>query len=1136
MNNKNPNVDERVKDQKDRIALVGRLTIWMKDIRSDRPPSSIWRTTDPQLRERAGLIYRMLGFIVCAIVIYLIAFNVFDNTLSQAWQWVFFYLSYLLFLEVVRVKWKEQFHKSIFRALRIIINIVAITWLISLSPQATSATSLFFVIPIFAAIVYFPNSKRWVAGTYILSIVGIILGGLFLYRDIPMSLTQIFFTIIALSALGFAFYWLDQNVFVGSDLINSVAIPLHQTLELQDLLTKIAELAKKFTQAQRVLVIIVDSKTKDYIGHNSIGFGLKEGFSIEDVARKCSVLTTGHPFNCPDMEAYYNNKDIYSIFFTCKPQSVSAAPLFNREGTVIGVISVAHDQPDQFDNTAKDILLGFSYLVSSAVENSLIHRQVKIREIRSRSVTRIFARARNEREIFSLLLQETKIIFPNASSCILHRFDGNAGGEQNTEKDGVLVPWIWESDDYDTPPAKFNYDYGLAGKALKIREPIIANDVSQHPWFVKLDTEEEIKSMLVCPLFDPNTEVDYGTLSINSNKLGTFSPEDELAALSLTNQASLVIAKIREFEEWQRQGGILRRILNEVRYFNLGTSDEVLCCQITDLAIKLLEFKMARIRLLTVGGNELVTVALSGLPEKDSKNLIGHRMPYSALEPFFNDEYQEGRSYIIPHGNSLWKNVVDKYFYIPHNQHNKHTGWKAYNAILTPLIGPSGQMLGILTMDLPKDGSYPTSYSIEQIDLFANIAAWVIELSRYQSRLTDQQNRTKSFIDTISEELARGHDFQTLGEVVVQVGSKLISAEGCNLFMVREKEIELSHSSYLADTDYIGRRKPISTEPKHGLTSLVAAMGESLMSNNEEYKSHPNWGGQKSHLKYLSSKKCESLLLVPIKNKNKNIIGVLALENKKNRYGLIDFDDQDRFRLTTLACEVGEALERIGRYEAIKKWERKGLEDDLHFLINWYRFGVLAPIEQLKDAVDRNAFDHAKQILPELLLNARNSVNELKALHTMIINDCLEAKNLQEGLLRLIDAWRKRVIPKYDKDIPMKIILDCPENIDLETPLRNTIIRIASEALSNAIFHSGIIDNPKIRIKIESKYQNKKYVLKITDNGVGKGTFQEGVGIDRMKQLKKQVNSWGGIRANLNIKSKPGKGTQVIFDAKYLNS
>ena len=156
---------------------------------------------------------------------------------------------------------------------------------------------------------------------------------------------------------------------VGSDLINHFAIPLHQTLELQELIKKIVELANNFTKAQRAMGIIIDAKTKSYLGHASIGFSLKGGDSIEDVARKCSVLATGQPFSCSDMNAYYNDKDIYSKFFTCKPQSINAASL-NREGVVIGVISVAHDRPNQFDATSKELLSGFSYLASSAVKTA----------------------------------------------------------------------------------------------------------------------------------------------------------------------------------------------------------------------------------------------------------------------------------------------------------------------------------------------------------------------------------------------------------------------------------------------------------------------------------------------------------------------------------------------------------------------------------------------------------------------------------------------------------------------------------------------------------------------------------------------------------------------------------------------
>ena len=92
--------------------------------------------------------------------------------------------------------------------------------------------------------------------------------------------------------------------------------------------------------------------------------------------------------------------------------------------------------------------------------------------------------------------------------------------------------------------------------ALKLKEPVVANDVAQHPWYINIDGEDNIKSILVCPLFDPISETDYGTISICCNEIDAFSPDDEMAILSLANQTSLVITKFREFEEWKRQGGI----------------------------------------------------------------------------------------------------------------------------------------------------------------------------------------------------------------------------------------------------------------------------------------------------------------------------------------------------------------------------------------------------------------------------------------------------------------------------------------------------------------------------------------------------------------------------------------------------
>lgn len=1107
---------------------------WLKDFASERLPASLLRTSDPRLRERAGQIYRGLGFILCFIVGYLIVFEFFSLSFKLVIIWIIVYLVYLLVLEIIRFRKKDFFDQPSFRLIRIVLNILFITWLLALPSNAKSIIGLFYTIPIFALIVYFPNdkSKHIAVGLFVtacLLFAEIAIGG-----DAPLTFWQFIFNIAVLILFSYLFIWFQNNIVFGTDVISQISEHLYTTLDIDKLSDYIVRTSKKLAHADRSMIIIVDPDQKTYIKHAEIGFELKDGCTIEDVARKCYVINSGDSFDCQDMTAYYNDTDIYSTFFKCKPQSVIAVPLMNSDRMVVGVLNVASDKPNQFDSPTKDLILGFSSIASNAAENSIRYRQLRLTEIKGRSLDAKFARARDPQEIFNLILQEIKAQYPKIN-CVIHKLENRI--LKKTEN-VVLTPVLWDADIYqesDIVPSSFKYGTGLTGYALKHREPILANDVEKDPRYLKREEDKNIKSLLVCPLYDPNGEESYGVINLFSDTVGSFSTSDEFIVTSLAHQASLALSRMKAFEKWQEQGGILRKILNEVRYFDFGTFDEVFCRQLAEAATKLLGYKIARIRLLDVKSDELVTVAFSAPDDHPVSEYMGHRMPMSALEPFIVNQYEYERSYIIPHDDKRWREVADKYFYIPvsNKKIKGNNKWRPYDAIITPLINSGGKMIGLLTLDLPKNGTYPDRQSLEPISIFANVAAWAIQLSQYQRSLADQRNRTKSFIETISSELAQGHDIQTLGEVVVQICEKFINVEGCNLYIVKENEVVLTHSSYLSNTDYMGRHKPICSKPRCGLTGWVADRGKPLIYNNQEYISDPAWAGEKGHLEYLNSKKCESVLIVPVKGKADHVMGVITLENKKSPIGLGAFDNNDKQRLENIADQFSRAMERIGRYEAIKKWENRGLEDDLHFLVTWYRFGVVANIEQLQDVIENEDILKAKQLLPELLQNAQASVNELKALHTIIINDCLEAKNLKESLERLINAWRKRVSPLYPENLPMNIQLNCPDNPIMDVGLQNIFTRFASEALSNAISHSGIISDPNIKIEVNLHITSSKSTLTVSDNGAGIKVYREGLGFLKIKELAQKVNTFGQFKADTKVgSSKFGKGTQVEFSIR----
>ncbi len=259
------------------------------------------------------------------------------------------------------------------------------------------------------------------------------------------------------------------------------------------------------------------------------------------------------------------------------------------------------------------------------------------------------------------------------------------------------------------------------------------------------------------------------------------------------------------------------------------------------------------------------------------------------------------------------------------------------------------------------------------------------------------------------------------------------------------------------------------------------------------------------------------------------MIGVISLENKLTLNGQKDFDQEDKERLISLANEFARALETIGLYEDIKEWERIGLADDLHDLINWYHSGVIMWIEALEEWLVRNEYQKAKQLVPELRQHALTTVLELKALHTNMLTKPLEAGSLKQALEQTMNLWTQRAIPKYSG--VLNISLECPDDLVIPVKIRNTLVRIASLAFSNAIRHSGIIEDPGVSVQVNVQQRNNEIILEVIDNGKGIDLpkTQGGYGLDRMRQLSGKINNWGNTTSDFKIKTKIGMGTKVIL-------
>lgn len=1087
---------------------------------------------DQRFAEPVRYFVRYSGIVLLFFVIYLVTFENFNGQEhNRVIIWGMFYSAYMILLEIFRKQSTELYETSWFRGVRIGANFIAISSLFIIAPAERYLLVFAYFIPILATLVYF-SEKKWLKFVVpLLSIIVIYLSGYLTFFGLRLGSVEFLVYAFLIVSISILFEYFRRRVYQVSNQITTMAEGLHHTLDLQKLLTDILSKAVGITQAQRGLIIIINPRTKRYIGHVLFNFNLKMGYSIENLAKKCFVLVHGKAFDSPDLTETFNDKTVYNKFFEAQPRSVLAEPLYNRAGQIMGVINVAHNNPGGFEKLSKARLKEFSLQVSNSIENCIEHREVILRESRNKEAGEKFVSADTEDEVIHTLLEEAHQQISHAEKLTLHQYyplDDSLTPVYTLSLDSTPRLFTWLGPKLKKTDPDLRLGYGIAGHALELRDTILVNDVEHHPWFVKLSPQEDIKSLLVAPLFDPDEGELYGTLSLESSKIPAFNLDDESALTYLSTEASKAIAKIRDFQAWREQGGALRKILEQISSFDMDASEETICKQITDAAARLLGFKIARIRIRTKE-DELQTIAITGITERTKKKLVMN-LPMRELDPFLKPAFKAESSYLIKRDTPNWNKFVDEYFFKPRRNTRAKSRWDIYDALITPLLDSSGRSIGILTLDLPNNGTEPNKQLLELIGVFANFASWVIELSRSRRRLEDQRRRAQSFIDTISQELAKCRDIPAISEVVVQAGAKLLSAEGCSLYLVRGNDIELTHSNYLADIGYIGRRKPISDKPGAGLTSWVVVTGETLRFNGDSFKQHSAWAGEEDHLKYLNSGICRSLILTPIKDKDEHVIGALTLENKKSVAGSKDFDEDDETRLKRLAGEFARALEVIGLYQDIKEYERTGLAEDIHDLINWHHSGIVSWIEALEPWFEINDYEKVRELVKQLRQHALTFVQELKALHTNFLDKSLEAPTFKQALEETLSVWTNRTTPKYDKRL-LRITFDCPEDLEVPIKIRNTIIRFASLAFSNALQHSGIIEDPKIEIKLKVRQDYGGLTLAIIDTGRGfdRENNPRGFGMDTMRQLEEKINRWGEMKARYQIVTNPNAGTKVLL-------
>jgi len=190
--------------------------------------------------------------------------------------------------------------------------------------------------------------------------------------------------------------------------------------------------------------------------------------------------------------------------------------------------------------------------------------------------------------------------------------------------------------------------------------------------------------------------------------------------------------------------------------------------------------------------------------------------------------------------------------------------------------------------------------------------------------------------------------------------------------------------------------------------------------------------------------------------------------------------------------------------------ERTRFARDIHDTLAQGFTGIMMQLNaaeqrlQPASAEARAHIDRARQLASESLEEARRSVSALRsgALSNGTLLDAME----QIGRKLTSDSG-VQLDPKLEGQ-PYALPEQCEANI----------LRIAQEAMTNAVRHSGAQ-----RIGVRLAYQTGSVVLEVGDSGRGMtGTEPSGFGVDGMRERARQI---GG---EIQILSDPGRGTRIV--------